>query len=300
MSTPATSNSALLRLAGFAFELRTDSEETQLLFPEAYNAFLVHRATGNPDAVFEVSSPPPDLPGKLETVWATDVWRLSRTETGGALLELNERTGDPWRPLAHVGHDFSAGSLFTRTTDPQPRFVFNYPCDQVLLINRMALLGAGVVHGCGIAFEGRAYLFCGRSGAGKTTIARLWRDAGATILNDDRMIVRNEEGSAWSGSTPWHGEEKDVHAACLPLGGVFHLRQASTNALRRLPYTEAVARLMATTVAPYYSREGISRILDVWAPALEHVPSWILDFTPDAGAVQACRSALVSDAAACS
>ena len=69
------------------------------------------------------------------------------------------------------------------------------------------LLGDGrglVVHGCGM-FDGsdEAYLFVGQSGAGKTTMARLWHaEPGVLILSDDRVILRSEPDGVWMYGTP--------------------------------------------------------------------------------------------------
>jgi len=51
-----------------------------------------------------------------------------------------------------------------------------------------------VVHAASLVRDGRAYLFSGRSGSGKTTVARLSTDA--TLLSDELSIVRMTKGSA--------------------------------------------------------------------------------------------------------
>ncbi len=77
------------------------------------------------------------------------------------------------------------------------RFVWDftdivYDFLQVLLINYFAQRGAGIfIHGVGIKdVDGRGYVFAGKSGAGKTTTAKIWyRHSRAKVLNDDRIIV---------------------------------------------------------------------------------------------------------------
>ena len=50
-----------------------------------------------------------------------------------------------------------------------------YPLDELLVISLLGQ-GRGVeIHGCGVVDGSSGYLFVGQSGAGKTTIARLWQ-----------------------------------------------------------------------------------------------------------------------------
>jgi len=71
-----------------------------------------------------------------------------------------------------------------------------FPLAELLINQRLARAGGVEFHGCGIRTgEGRGLLFVGHSGDGKTTTARLWDGRpGITILSDDRIIVRSEEG----------------------------------------------------------------------------------------------------------
>lgn len=68
------------------------------------------------------------------------------------------------------------------------------------------------LHGSCIVYKGKAVLFLGESGTGKSTHTRLWREniAGSKLLNDDSPIVR------------------------YPLAGCVRLSQAPFNKIRRL------------------------------------------------------------------
>ena len=67
-----------------------------------------------------------------------------------------------------------------------------YPLDELLLQGLLARGRGAEIHACGIADgSGRGLLFVGQSGAGKTTMARLWEgERGITVLSDDRIILR--------------------------------------------------------------------------------------------------------------
>ena len=64
------------------------------------------------------------------------------------------------------------------------------------------------IHSSCIVREGKAVLFLGESGTGKSTHTRLWREhiPGAVLLNDDSPMIRVEE--VRYGHTEAHGVER--------------------------------------------------------------------------------------------
>src|SRR5207249_11128453 len=101
-----------------------------------------------------------------------------------------------------------------------------------------------VVHAASLVKDGRAYLFSGRSGSGKTTVARLSADA--TLLSDELSIVRMSGGSAVCFGTPFRGELALAgEARAAPLVGMYFLRRGGGHAGQALGPGQAHARLLA-------------------------------------------------------
>ncbi len=279
-------------LAGLAFDLQPGEGVPSPALPPAFAPFLASGA-GEPAGVYEVTSrelPPADPRG---TLWSCDTWRLGREPAGGYAVEIGTADGR-WLTAARVSDDFSRGTVRAvagRRGEPSP-YALNYPCDQAILMNRLLHFGAGIIHACGVVVDGQGVVFAGRSGAGKTTIARLWRAHGGALLNDDRVILRSRESGVAVASSPWHGEEREVRAGEAPLKAIFHLVQAPENRLRPLGEAEALARLAATAVAPFYLADGMERLLAAWSDIVRRVPSCILEFTPDPRALALCRPLL--------
>lgn len=65
------------------------------------------------------------------------------------------------------------------------------------------------IHSSTIECEGRAVLFLGESGTGKSTHTRLWQEhiPGARLLNDDSPIIRMYQGQATAFGSPWSGQD---------------------------------------------------------------------------------------------
>lgn len=140
---------------------------------------------------------------------------------------------------------------------------FEYPLDELICTHWLAR-GRGIeLHACGIVDEhGVGRVFVGHSGAGKTTLSGLWRGPG-TILSDDRIIVRLEEGAVWMYGTPWHGEARLSAQGRAPLGGIYVLQKAPHTVLRPLPEATAVARLYACSFVPQYDPQAVAGALQL-------------------------------------
>jgi hypothetical protein len=283
-----------LQLAGLPFLVEAAGADVRL--PEAYRPFL---GTLEGHAAGILSIAPPDsedfLPIRPDSViWACPTWRMGGNADGALSIEIHTVPSGAWLPVANVGTDFSTATLSRRagrrgTVSP---FVLNYPTDQAILSNRLPWFDAFVVHACGIADGGGCILFCGRSGIGKTTMARLWRRNGGVLLNDDRVIVRLREGVVMASPTPWHGEEPEIHVLELPVRAICHLAQSAINRLAGLGPSDAAARLIATSVLPFYEQASMERALAAAVAVAERVPSFALDFAPDDHAVEFCRREL--------
>jgi hypothetical protein len=137
-----------------------------------------------------------------------------------------------------------------------------------------------MMHACGIDDGGRGYLFAGNSTHGKTTTARLWKNH-ATILNDDRIVLRHREGRFWMYGTPWHGDYSGVSPHGVPLEKIFFLRHAQANAAHPSHGTAAVSMLLARAFPPLWDQTGMLFTLDFCAELVKTVPSYELGFVPN-------------------
>ena len=66
-----------------------------------------------------------------------------------------------------------------------------------------------VFHGSVVAVDGQAYLFTAKSGTGKSTHTRLWREllgSRAVMVNDDKPFLRITENGVIAYGSPWNGK----------------------------------------------------------------------------------------------
>jgi len=287
MTTPM--NAVFYRIAGFLFELRCEGSFKDLRLKPSFKSFEV-KAAGPPHALYRVGweheMPFPDC-GEAERFLDAENWRAGFLRNGRYFIDISYQPNQFWQHAGHFAADMSEGVLypkFLREGEPAPYTLF-FPVDEQIFLHRMGWLGGALIHSCGVQYNESALIFCGRSGIGKSTTGRLWHEAGHTLLNDDRMIVRIMDGTAVAGATPWHGTIPSVVSRTLPLAGVFHLVQATENRVERLSEKAGFLALMANAIAPFHDHHAMARIGDAVAEVAAQVPSWRLYFRPGLDAV---------------
>ncbi|WP_455057428.1 hypothetical protein [Jutongia sp.] len=76
-------------------------------------------------------------------------------------------------------------------------------------------------HGSVIAVDGKAYLFTAKSGTGKSTHTRLWREyfgERAVMINDDKPLLKITQDGVYAYGTPWNGKHRLSTNISAPLG----------------------------------------------------------------------------------
>lgn len=279
-----------LRVGGLVLAVESDRPTPALDPPPGFDCFLAPR--GGDIRLELTSEAPPDARG-VPLFESGGVWRVHRH--GRGLLYSFRVPGrrPPVYKAVLVDSALRRGRLFFPPADGGPRYALDYPLDELLFQHRLAREGALEVHGCGVVWRGRTLLFCGQSGAGKSTTARLWRRhaPGARVLSDDRIVLKPGRRGVRAWGTPWHGEGRFAAAACAPLGAVFFLSHGTATRVRALGGPEAAARLLARGFPPPWDARALARALATCAEVAARVPAFDLAFRPDRSAVRAVQSA---------
>jgi len=286
----------IFELAGIPFEIGARNPETPLTLPPEYHPFLRTFAGSSPCTRIRVFDADTALPPITNSnyVWSCDIWRMGDNGHNRWSIEIHTVPGDQWLAVADCSRDFSRIKIKLRSGRQglPTRLALHYPSDQAIIANRLVHHDALIIHAAGVVWKGQGFIFGGRPGIGKTTLARLWRKQGATLLNDDRIILRFIDGRPFLFASPWHGEEEKIFDQSAPLAGIFHLSQAPSNQSTRLNGAAAVASLMATAVAPFYSAASVARLLKLSERICQVAPSNQLAFHPDERIVPFCLEAL--------
>jgi hypothetical protein len=241
--------------------LRTTDPSLVAVLERRYSRFLDSSAP--PAFEFDVSVVPAGtLPGDADVSVRvqTSRWVLER---GDFRAEWDARTRHGW---------------IQQTVNP-------YSIDSVLRIVHTLLLstrGGFLLHAASGIRNGRACLFVGPSGAGKTTIARL-APPDVTLLTDEISYVRYVGGEFVAFGTPFAGElGESGERVSAPIGAVYRLAWGPDNGLQRLAPTEAVRALMRNILFFAADPALAGQVLQTACRFACSVPVYQLAFAPDA------------------
>ena len=111
--------------------------------------------------------------------------------------------------------------------------------------------GGFYLHSSAVVKDGKAYLFSGDPGAGKSTHAQLWVNTfgGDTrIINDDKPALRCVDGIWYAYGTPWCGKDGINLNDKAPVAGICFMKKSDRNSIRRLSSKEAMIRILGQTL----------------------------------------------------
>ena len=147
-------------------------------------------------------------------------------------------------------------------------------------------------HSSVVSYEGKAYMFLGPSGTGKSTHSSLWLKyiKGTELVNDDNPVVRVlDDGSIWVYGSPWSGKTPCYRNVSYPLGAIVDLSQAPENRIRRLKPIEAYAALMMSISGKRWDKQLAEGLHVTENLLVTNAAVWHLDCLPDEGAARLCN-----------
>lgn len=257
---------------------------------KSYEPFVVD---DDRDLVFtvEMIDAMPDTSGKQRITVSCEAPDMPRIELfdwqGQWLLEIAPQLEAPVRVCLITDKAFNNGRFrvlgsirFSISTVLMLMFAFSTARRNTLLM-----------HSSVTVKDGKAYLFLGKSGTGKSTHSRLWIDniEGCELLNDDNPVVRVEDngevrvyGSPWSGKTPCYRNLD------YPVGAIVDLHQAKVNRIRRQSLLEAYVSMYVSFSGYRFIKEMADGLHATNEKVVASVPCFTLDCLPNADAAYLC------------
>ncbi len=260
----AQNYSHCIGVGGVAVALTLTDPVLAGLIEARYAGFLVSPAQADYHLAIETvppSSPIGDPDEEVEVRRAGAVWRVSR---GDFRAE--------WDEAARSGR-------VRQTANP-------YSIDTVLRILHTLVLaprGGFLLHAASAVRGGKAHVFTGVSGAGKTTMSRL-APSDATLLTDEiSYITRAQDGSYIAHGTPFAGDlgrpGENVNA---PLEAVYLISHGGENRIEDIASPlEAAQALLANILFFTHSSEMVAAVFQSALEFVQKTPVRRLAFLPD-------------------
>lgn len=146
--------------------------------------------------------------------------------------------------------------------------------------------GGFLLHASWIKYRGKAILFTGPSGVGKSTQAALWETLrGAELINGDRAAVFPVPGGAEVRGIPYCGSSQVNKNQTMPLAAVVYLTQAPENSITRLTGLKAFRHVWEGCSINLWKQDAITKGTQSVIDTVSAVPVFHLACTPDERAV---------------
>jgi len=257
----AQSSGVTVEIGGIPIFLETRDAGFRALLAERYAGFVNHSAAPAYEFEIRLEAPGRQSDEDARVSRSGPVWRLER---GDFLAEWDTRSRRGWVRQS-----------------PNP-----YSIDTVLRIVHSLVLAEGggfLVHAASGVRHGRAFVFAGISGAGKTTLARL-APADTVVLTDEISYIRpSASGTGYVAyGTPFAGELARVGANLrAPLAALYFLEKGPVGRIEPVGELAASRELLRHILFFAHDQELVNR---VFASALEfvsRVPVARFAFAPD-------------------
>lgn len=153
-----------------------------------------------------------------------------------------------------------------------------------------------LIHASVVACKGKAYVFLGKSGTGKSTHSKLWLQyiEDTHLLNDDNPVIRIHEEEIIVYGTPWSGKTPCYRNESMPLGGIVRLSQYPENEIERLSGAAAYAAVAPSASAIRWKREYADGLHTTLSKLASSAGIYHLKCRPDEEAARMCHQTISS------
>ncbi|MCE5346882.1 MAG: hypothetical protein LLG13_11440 [Bacteroidales bacterium] len=279
-----------LNIAGYNIGFESSNDGPELVPSER---FLRNTTNDNrSDILIRVHSGKSGLPEKAERVFhapyveeingiqvmqKTNFWSIWKSHSNLFILTIFPLSASDKNAVLKFSLTSGEWDLWIssseKTTDP-----FEYPLDGLILYYLTVIYGDIMIHASGVNNAGRGYLFSGISGKGKSTLAKLWGNAGAKVIHDDRLIIRKTVTGYTMYNTPVYNNDEPRES---PLNKIFIIEHGSENKLIPVHGGTAVSLILANCIQHNWDSEIIARLLGSLSIMCDTVPTMKLFFRPD-------------------
>lgn len=213
----------------------------------------------------------------------------------GWLFRIAQVSNAPVCSEITIAKDFRKAVLAVSTSAPMHTLRFAIDNAAMLLFAfATAHLGILEMHASVVVHEGKARLFLGHSGTGKSTHARQWlaQYHTAYLLNDDNPILRvDAEGKVWVYGSPWSGKTPCYRNERVPVAAIVQLEQAPENNIAALAPPQAYAYMLSSCSGMKVMHEAMDGLHETISAIVLGVPMFKLRCLPDKASAELCYQA---------
>ena len=278
-------NSLTISIADFAIKLQS---EYVITLEEGYLPFSIKEDKDKSDVTIDcISGIPPTPFHQDELVFEAKndtqkFYSIYRYGSKLGFIIYSQQTIDQIQQIALLDETFSHWTVYSKAENDGSLLPLKYPLGPIIMYYLTVKSKAILIHASCIFDGTKGRIFTGFSGAGKSTMSKLWADAGNLIINDDRLFIRKMRNGYFVYNTPMYYSDISKKA---PLNAIHLISHSLENRTKKLSGALAVSKVLAFCIQNNYDKKFIQNHLDFLSEMCNHVPVYELGFVPDTSIV---------------
>lgn len=290
-------NNLTLEIGSVKINIKSDNINFEHLSKEGYHNFLSNGSSFDISLKVRPWKSKPDFKRRHLIFEAADSWKLYKENGSRYLFDIFSPASPAWLDKIGVADEaFSRAEIYLAPPPPdfympiadgelsnneqstrrlsQKNTFLDYislskivrPFTEILLANYLKYNGGIMAHGLGIITQGRGILFTGVSGAGKSTLAKLFAKYSpqATILNDERVIIKKQGSKFFIYGSPWCGDAGIYSNKSAPLKNIFFIYHKDRNRTDDLSQGYALEQMLAQSYLSFWDKGCLYSALNLY------------------------------------
>ena len=285
----------VLTVADYFVKISSDANYP-VFFEEGYSNFLQLEEEEKHDATVVCHAGLPD-----KSMYAGEVifdavldkqrlWQVVQTEKQRAFIVFNPNKIEEIQQVAFLNEASTEWHVYShvlKQNDESFISPLSYPLGALILYYLTLNSNAFMIHASGVWDGETGRIFSGFSGVGKSTMAKIWEEEGAHIVNDDRLIVREVNGEYFMYNTPMPYADLNKQAQVSKFYFPFH---AKKNSAEKLSGAQGLTQLMAFCFQHNYDKRYTEHLITQLERIIQHTTTYKLGVVPTPSIIDYIRS----------
>ena len=202
-------------------------------------------------------------------------------------------SGDWFIHEMHIRKDGSIADIYCKSSCPEEHADMLFHAIRFAFLLAAQKKGLFVIHSASLLYNGKAWLFSGCSGTGKSTHTALWQQTfGTPLLNGDLNLLGISDGTPVVYGLPWCGTSGIYTEKSFPLGGIVFLKQAPHNKASVLSGETSVLAILQRLISPGWTEALAKANLGFATELGSLIPTFSLECTKEPEAANVMRAAI--------
>ncbi|NDP21250.1 MAG: hypothetical protein GZ091_09240 [Paludibacter sp.] len=274
-------NQKSINIADFQINLLS---ETEMVFEIGYEPFFLTTKNYISDINIQCFSEIPTLPHHFQKpVFEAEndtqkFYSIYKMDNDLVFLIYNQQNINEIQQYAVLDESFKNWKIYSHSNPEGQINPLRYPMGPIVMQYLTVKSEAVMIH-ASCVFDGeKGRIFTGFSGAGKSTMSKIWAEAGNLIINDDRLIIRKTREGYFAYNTPMYYADEPKKA---PLSSIFLIKHSPENKIIKLSGALAVSKVLAFCIQNNFDKYFIANNLNFIAELSTQVAVYELGVVPD-------------------